>query len=115
MCDAGRRAAGREELTPCAFFADPSLSTARPVDPGEMRAVVSTAVTTALATRGPTVPAVPAVVRGFARSAAGRAFEGALEDVIETVEHNARPHWERPEGVPAARLLSRPASFPPRP
>ncbi|ASN22716.1 thiamine pyrophosphate-binding protein [Streptomyces pluripotens] len=58
--------AAHEELNPYAFFATASLYTGRLVDPGQLRAVVSTAVTTAVAERGPTVLSVPGSVAAAA-------------------------------------------------
>ncbi|MCQ6554948.1 thiamine pyrophosphate-binding protein [Streptomyces sp. C10-9-1] len=58
--------AAHEELNPYTFFAAASLYTARLVDPGQLRAVVSTAVTTAVAERGPTVLSVPGSVAAAA-------------------------------------------------
>jgi pyruvate dehydrogenase (quinone) len=48
-----------EELNPYHFFQTASLYTARLTDPKQIRTVVTTAVTTALAERGPTVISLP--------------------------------------------------------
>src|ERR1700685_4814977 len=48
-----------EELNPYKFFETASLYTARLVNPEQARAVISTALLTAVAERGPTVLAIP--------------------------------------------------------
>jgi pyruvate dehydrogenase (quinone) len=48
-----------EELNPYAFFATAALYTGRLVNPGQLHSVVGTAITTAIAQRGPTVISVP--------------------------------------------------------
>src|SRR5271168_4098857 len=48
-----------EELNPYTFFAAASLYTARLVNPEQARAVISTAILTAVLERGPTVIAIP--------------------------------------------------------
>lgn len=48
-----------EELNPYVFFAAAALYTGRLVNPGQLRAVVGTAIGTALSERGPTVISVP--------------------------------------------------------
>jgi pyruvate dehydrogenase (quinone) len=48
-----------EELNPYQFFATASLYTGRLVNPHQLRTVVGTAITTALAQRGPTVISLP--------------------------------------------------------
>jgi pyruvate dehydrogenase (quinone) len=50
---------GLEELNPYTFFSAASLYTGRLVDPEQLRPVVTSAVTTALAEQGPTVIALP--------------------------------------------------------
>jgi pyruvate dehydrogenase (quinone) len=62
-----------EELNPYVFFAAASLYTARLVNPAQLRTVVGTAVTTALAERGPTVISLPGDV------AAAHAPAGSLQ------------------------------------
>jgi pyruvate dehydrogenase (quinone) len=48
-----------EELNPYTFFATASLYTGRLVNPGQLRSMVSTAITTAVAERGPVVISIP--------------------------------------------------------
>jgi pyruvate dehydrogenase (quinone) len=48
-----------EELNPYTFFAPAALYTGRLVNPGQLHTVVGTAITTAIAERGPTVISVP--------------------------------------------------------
>jgi pyruvate dehydrogenase (quinone) len=48
-----------EELNPYAFFAPAALYTGRLVNPAQLHKVVGTAITTAIAERGPTVISVP--------------------------------------------------------
>ncbi|MFL6112878.1 MAG: thiamine pyrophosphate-dependent enzyme [Catenulispora sp.] len=50
---------GLEELNPYQFFSTASLYTGRLVDPKQLRAVVTSAVTTALVEQGPTVISIP--------------------------------------------------------
>ncbi|NUP52509.1 MAG: thiamine pyrophosphate-binding protein [Catenulispora sp.] len=50
---------GLEELNPYTFFNAASLYTGRLVDPKQLRAVVTSAITTALAEQGPTVISLP--------------------------------------------------------
>jgi pyruvate dehydrogenase (quinone) len=55
-----------EELNPYTFFATASLYTGRLVNPRQLRTVVGTAITTALAERGPTVISLPGDVAAAA-------------------------------------------------
>src|SRR6204780_4951294 len=48
-----------EELNPYTFFATAALYVGRLVNPGQLRSMVSTAITTAVAERGPVVISVP--------------------------------------------------------
>ena len=48
-----------EELNPYTFFASAALYTGRLVNPGQLRSLVSTAITTAVAERGPVVISLP--------------------------------------------------------
>jgi pyruvate dehydrogenase (quinone) len=48
-----------EELNPYTFFAAAALYIGRLVDPGQLRSVVGTAITTAVADRGPVVISLP--------------------------------------------------------
>jgi pyruvate dehydrogenase (quinone) len=48
-----------EELNPYTFFATASLYTGRLINPGQLRSMVSTAITTAVAERGPVVISIP--------------------------------------------------------
>lgn len=50
---------GLEELNPYTFFSAASLYTARLVDPKQLRPIVTSAITTALAEQGPTVISLP--------------------------------------------------------
>ena len=48
-----------EELNPYTFFATASLYTGRLINPGQLRSMMSTAITTAVAERGPVVISIP--------------------------------------------------------
>jgi pyruvate dehydrogenase (quinone) len=65
-----------EELNPYTFFAPAALYVGRLVNPGQLRAVVGTAITTAIAEHGPTVISVPGDI------AAADAPAGPLEVAV---------------------------------
>ncbi|MGD1066317.1 MAG: thiamine pyrophosphate-dependent enzyme [Vulcanimicrobiaceae bacterium] len=73
-----------EELNPYHFFQTASLYTGRIVNPKQVRAVVQTALRTAIAERGPTVISLPGDV-------AVEPVSGALDPIVRAKEPIVRP------------------------
>ena len=71
VCD---RPSRPEEINPYDLFQTASLYTGRIINPAQTRAVVQTAIRTAIAENGPTVLAIPGDV-------AARPFEDSVEQV----------------------------------
>lgn len=71
-----------EELNPYKFFGTASLYTARLVNPGQARAVISTAILTAVLEKGPTVISIPGDVASGDAGEQSAAFTIAAPPVL---------------------------------
>jgi pyruvate dehydrogenase (quinone) len=80
-----------EELNPYVFFAAAALYIGRLVNPGQLRSVVNSAITAAVAGRGPAVISVPGDV------AAADAPAGPLSVALPATvpDRHPRPTWPR--------------------